>query len=190
MLHGDVADEIASFAHPGRAQPFNDQLRRSGEMIRTGNIANGGSPTAELLSQQGDIGIDPISFGSQLLSGNFGGALKTAAGGFLNGLNGNTEAVRNELIPMLLNGKAGGRSGNVNLDQIVQSLQDQAQNAAQRGVHARRGISSGLVPGAIEELNAPAPVPVRPTVARAGNGYVQQRGAPPAPVVVNRNGRR
>jgi hypothetical protein len=159
MLHGDVADEIATFASPGRADMLNEQLQRSSDMIRTGNIANGGSPTAELLGQQSDIGIDPIAAGGQLLSGNIGGAIKSVLGGLSNGMNGNTEAVRNQLIPMLLSGKIGNGQG-ANLGNLLQSLQDQAAARQAAGINIRRGISSGVLPTFINNRNTPATVNV------------------------------
>lgn len=148
MLHGDVADEIAAFATPGKSQTFADQLRRSAEMIRTGNVANGGSPTAELLSQQSDLGIDPVAAAGHVMSGNVGSALKSLAGGFMNGMNGNTEAVRNQLIPMLLSGKVGG-GPNVNLGNLLRALEAQSLARQQTGASIRRGISSGVVPALV-----------------------------------------
>jgi hypothetical protein len=162
MLHGDMADEIGTFATPGKADVLNEQLQRSADMIRTGNIANGGSPTAELLSQQGDIGIDPIAAGSQLLSGNFGGAIKSLLGGLSNGMNGNTEAVRNQLIPMLLSGKVGGPQGGVNIGNLLQSLQDQTAARQAAGINIRRGISSSILPTILQNSNAPSSVNVTP----------------------------
>jgi hypothetical protein len=162
MLHGDMADEIGAFATPGKADLLNEQLQRSADMIRTGNIANGGSPTAELLSQQGDIGIDPIAAGGQLLSGNVGGAIKSLLGGLSNGMNGNTEAVRNQLIPMLLSGKVGGPQGGVNIGNLLQSLQDQTAARQAAGINIRRGMSSSILPTILNNQNSPSTVNVTP----------------------------
>ena len=161
MLHGDVADEIGAFASPGRADMLNEQLQRSADMIRTGNIANGGSPTAELLGQQADIGIDPIAAAGQLMGGNIGGAIKSVLGGLSNGMNGNTEAVRNQLIPMLLSGKIGNGQG-ANLGNLLQSLQDQAAGRQAAGINIRRGISSSILPTILQNSNAPSSVNVTP----------------------------
>jgi len=76
-------------------------------------------------------------------------------------MNGNTEAVRNQLIPMLLSGKIGNGQ-NVNLGNLLQSLQDQTAARQAAGINIRRGISSSILPTILNNQNAPSTVNVTP----------------------------
>jgi hypothetical protein len=200
MLRGDVADEINRFAAPGRAHELNDVLRRSQTMIATGNKSLGGSPTAELLNSQADVGADAaLGVLSNVASGNIPGALRQGVNWAGNRWHGNTEAVRNELIPMLLStGRYGSSPVPVDLPQIVANIQQRTAASAARGDAFRRGVNSAISPAIVDAIarndrdvrsTKRSPVVVQPTIATAGPNQTTLRRAP-EPVVVETKRRR
>ena len=159
MLVGDAADEIAALATPGKADLLNEQLQRAKTMVGTGNQALGGSPTAELLGQQSDLETTlPIM--SQIAQGNLLGAAKQAMSALGSGAIGNQEAVRNNLIPMLMS-KAGG----LDLDSLMQAVQASQRARQTFSNDVGRGAVTGILPAIMSELGgrqAPTQVNVTP----------------------------
>jgi hypothetical protein len=139
LLNDAFADEAAAMA-PG-ADLMMRRLGRENRMFETRNQAIGGSRTADNLADEKAMGIDPTIV-TNVLSGNWGGALRSAltAGG--NALSGNTAAVREAVGNILLQ-----RGGNMS-PQNLQAMLDEAvrrielvQNVARQ---LGRGGSGGL----------------------------------------------
>lgn len=97
-----VQQELNAIAAPGRADRLFRTINRSGQMNETRNLSNRGSGTAENLADAQDAAVDPRLF-SQIAQGNVMGALSTLGTGAANAITGNTEAVRNEALRILLN---------------------------------------------------------------------------------------
>lgn len=141
------AFESAAIA-PMRSQPrMMRQIDRENTMFQTRNAAIGNSKTAENMNDDAAMGIDPTMIG-QILSGNVGGALRSAMSAISNGWNGNTAGVREEVARLLMQ-----RGQNVNpqsiqlmLDETMRRIETVANIARQIG----RGGSGGLAvaPGA------------------------------------------
>jgi hypothetical protein len=96
-----VQQEINAIAEPGRSQRLFRTIDRSGQMNETRNLSNRGSATAENIADAQDATVDPRLF-SQIAQGNLMGALSTLGTGASNAVTGNTEAVRNEALRILL----------------------------------------------------------------------------------------
>jgi hypothetical protein len=151
MLVGDAADEIAAIATPGKADLLNEQLQRARTMVGTGNQALGGSPTAELLGQQADLGATlPIM--SQIAQGNILSAAKQALSTLGQGAIGEQEAVRNNLIPMLMS-KAGG----LDLNSLMQAVQASQRARQTFSNDLGRGAVTGILPAIMSELGGRQP---------------------------------
>jgi hypothetical protein len=96
-----VQQEINAIAEPGRSPRLFRTIDRSGQMNETRNLSNRGSATAENIADAQDATVDPRLF-SQIAQGNLMGALSTLGTGATNAVTGNTEAVRNEALRILL----------------------------------------------------------------------------------------
>lgn len=96
-----VQQELNAIAEPGRSQRLFRTIDRSGQMNETRNLSNRGSATAENIADAQDATVDPRLF-SQIAQGNLMGALSTLGTGAANAVTGNTEAVRNEALRILL----------------------------------------------------------------------------------------
>ena len=139
LINDAFADEAAAMAP--RNPIMQRRIGREDTMFQTRNAAMGNSKTAENLADDGAMGIDPTLVG-QLLSGNWGGALRSAMGAGQNMLSGNTPQVREAVARILMQ-----RGQNVNpasiqrmLDEVVSRIQLVQQIARQLG----RGGSAGL----------------------------------------------
>ena len=139
LINDAFADEAAAMA-PGN-QLMQNRIGRENTMFQTRNAALGNSKTAENLADDAAMGIDPTLIG-QVLSGNWGGALRSALSAGQNMMSGNTPQVREEVARILLQ-----RGQNVNpasiqrvLDEVVQRIELVQQVARQLG----RGASGGL----------------------------------------------
>lgn len=157
---GDVADEVAAFAVPGRYDAFKDFMTRARSMNKTGADSLGGSPTNELFNSQADTAIDPLGFAANLAQGRFGSALKSGVSGVWNGVTGGTGAssVRDRLIPMMLDNHIGANPAPVDLGAAYSAFQKQMADAAAAG----RSASSGLLSGAATQYPSPPPLPIDP----------------------------
>jgi hypothetical protein len=139
LLNDAFADEARSMA-PG-ADLMTRRIGRENRMFETRNQAIGGSRTADNLADERAMGIDPTIV-TNVLSGNWGGALKSALAAGGNALSGNTAAVREAVGSILLQ-----RGQNTN-PQALQAMLDEAmrrielvQNIARQ---LGRGGSGGL----------------------------------------------
>lgn len=120
---------------------MQERLARENTMFQTRNAALGNSKTAENLADDASLGIDPSIVG-HVLSGNWGGALRSALSSGKNMLTGNTAEVREAVANILLQ-----RGQNISpaalqrmLDEAVQRIQIVQQIARTVG----RGASGGL----------------------------------------------
>jgi hypothetical protein len=145
-LTSDAFQSEAAVIAPGNPL-MQRRIGRENTMFQTRNAATGNSKTAENLNDDAAMGIDPTMIG-QILSGNVGGALRSAMSAVSNGWNGNTAGVREEVARILLQ-----RGQNVNpasiqrmLDETMRRIETVATVARQIG----RGASGGLAvaPGA------------------------------------------
>ena len=139
LINDAFADEAAAMA-PRNAQ-MQRRIGREDTMFQTRHAAVGNSKTAENLADDGAMGIDPTLVG-QLLSGNWGGALRSALGAGQNMLSGNTPQVREEVARILLQRGQNVNPANIQrmLDEVVNRMQLVQQIARQLG----RGASGGL----------------------------------------------
>lgn len=110
-------DEAAAIA-PGNAL-MQRRLARENTMFQTRNAATGNSKTAENLADDAAMGVDP-GLVMNVLSGNYGAALRGALAAGQNAWSGNTPAVREAVARILLQ-----RGQNVP-PQVLQQLLDRA----------------------------------------------------------------
>jgi hypothetical protein len=139
LINDAFADEAAAMA-PGNAL-MQRRIGRENTMFQTRNAAMGNSKTAENLADDAAMGIDPTLVG-QLMSGNWGGALRSALSAGQNMLSGNTPQVREEVARILLQRGQNVNPANIQrmLDQVVARIELVQQIARQLG----RGGSAGL----------------------------------------------
>lgn len=135
-LTGDAFRDEAAVMAP-RNDLLQRRLARENTMFETRNHASGNSRTADNLADQGAMGVDPTLVGN-ILTGNWGGAARSALSAGQNALTGNTPAVRQEVARILTM-----RGGNVSAAQM-QDILTQAINR----VRAIQNISSVLGRGA------------------------------------------
>jgi hypothetical protein len=139
LINDAFADEAAAMA-PGNPL-MQRRIGRENTMFETRNAALGNSKTAENLADDAAMGIDPTLVG-QLLSGNWGGALRSALGAGQNMLSGNTPQVREQVARILLQRGQNMNPANIQrmLDEVVSRMELVQQIARQLG----RGGSAGL----------------------------------------------
>jgi hypothetical protein len=141
-----VKQEFDAFAaSPGRAGTLQRQIGRENTMFQTRNQALGGSRTVENLNDDAAMGVAPEVMGviKNVMTGNFGGAVKTAISSGQNAFTGNTPAVRNEVAKILLqNGRdiSAGR-----LEAMVDAIVNRAMRASQIADSIRSGAMGGAV---------------------------------------------
>lgn len=139
LINDAFGNESRAMA-PG-ADLMQRRIGRENTMFQTRNAATGNSKTAENLADDAAMGVDPTLIG-QVLSGNWGGAIRSALAAGQNALSGNTAAVRQEVARLLLQ-----RGQNVNPAQI-QLMLDEAMrriDVVQRIARTvGRGGSGGL----------------------------------------------
>lgn len=139
-LINDAFEAEANAMAPG-APLMQRRIGRENTMFQTRNAATGNSKTAENLADDAAMGVDPTLIG-QVLTGNWGGALRSVVASGSNALTGNTPAVRQAVADILMT-----RGGNVNaaqfqqmIDQTVQRIQMMQRMARSMG----RGAAGGL----------------------------------------------
>ncbi len=131
--------ELPAFAVEGKGDTLMRQLGRENEMFANRAEALGNSKTAENLADNADVGIDAGLF-AKLITGNWGGAIKDAVARGAAGINGNTEAVRENMARLLMQ---GDKEAALNLlRRFGQIDAGRAQAIAQ----ANRGILSAAIP--------------------------------------------
>jgi len=213
-----IQQEIDRFAtSPDAASRFKNQVQNEQLMHSTRNQALGGSSTAENLADMANTEA-AVNMASKAATGSWG-SLALDVVKYIGGHGKDTEAVRRHIADILLSGRGnindlplgvrpalqkmgviGPGARPENIDAFMQILEDKNLFRDKLSAGAHRAFNSGIVAPAIRgsveydtrsrQRSPYEPVPVSPTVSRAGNGYVQTRPASPAPVVVNRNGRR
>jgi hypothetical protein len=132
------SDEAAAMA------PGNDlmqrRLAREDTMFKTRHAAVGNSKTVENAADDAAMGIDP-SLVTNLISGNWGGALRNMLSAGQNALSGNTADVRREVARILTQ-----RGANVNTQAVQNMLDDVVQRIEtlrQVAQHLGRGVYGG-----------------------------------------------
>lgn len=130
-------------AEAGVMAPGNPLMqRRVGReqaMFETRNAALGGSKTADNLADQAAMGVDPSLIG-HVLSGNWGGAMRSALSAGSNVLSGNTPQVRQEVANILLqNGVSAG-----NLNRMINETIARIRFVQNIASNVGRGASGGL----------------------------------------------
>jgi hypothetical protein len=138
LLNDALQDEAAAMA------PGNDlmqrRLAREQTMFTTRNQALGGSRTADNLADADALGIDPSVVG-HIVSGNWGGAVRSLIHAGSRAVTGNTPAVREAVANILL--QHGANVTPTNLERMVgetvrkiQTVQNLAINSARVGAGA------------------------------------------------------
>jgi hypothetical protein len=136
-------DESAAMA------PNNDlmqrRIARENTMFQTRNAAVGGSKTADNLHDDAALGVASEVLGvvRNVMSGNFGGAVKTALAAGQNAFTGNTPAVRKEIANILL------QNGRSMPEKKLQAMVDAIVNRSLRAQQIADGIRKGAVGGAV-----------------------------------------
>jgi hypothetical protein len=132
-------DEAAAIA------PGNDMMqRRLGRemtMFETRNQALGGSRTADNLADANAMGVNPTLVG-QVLSGNWGGAMRTALAAGQNALTGNTAQVRQAVADILL--QRGASMSPAALQRMVDEATRRIDTIRQVAQQIGRGGAGGL----------------------------------------------
>jgi hypothetical protein len=132
-------DEAAALA------PGNDMMqRRLGRemtMFETRNQALGGSRTADNLADANALGVNPTLVG-QVLSGNWGGAMRTALAAGQNALTGNTAQVRQAVADILL--QRGSSMSPAALQRMVDEATRRIDTIRQITQQLGRGAAGGL----------------------------------------------
>jgi hypothetical protein len=146
--------ELPAFAAEGRGDTLMRQLGRENEMFANRAQATGGSSTAENLADNADTAIDPGIL-VKLFGGNFTGATRDLLMRGAAALNGNTEAVRNEMARLLMEGDR---------NRIVTMLVRLGQQDARRGqlgALANRTLLGGGLPTITSMAADPKSTPQR-----------------------------
>lgn len=138
-LMNDAFQAEAGAMAPGNPLMQN-RIARENTMFETRNHATGNSRTADNLADSAAMGVDP-SIITNVLTGNFGGALRGLLSAGSNALTGNTAEVRQAVGNLLLQRGQNLSSSHVQrmLDQVVQrieSLRLIAQQAGRGGLGA------------------------------------------------------
>lgn len=136
------ADEAAAMA-PGNPL-MQRRIGREDAMFQTRQRAVGNSNTAENLSDDRALGSLPTLVG-QILSGNFGGATRTALGSLANGFSGNTPAVRQVVADALLTRGSNANAAQFErmIDETVRRIQHVQRIASSIGRGAAGGAAVG-----------------------------------------------
>lgn len=132
-------DEAAAMA-PGNPM-MQRRLDREMTMFETRNQALGGSRTADNLADAGAMGINPTLVG-QVLSGNWGGALRSTLAAGQNALSGNTAQVRQAVADILL--QRGANMSPAALQGMVDRATQRIQQVQQIARSMGRGAAGGL----------------------------------------------
>lgn len=132
-------DEAAAMA-PGNAM-MQRRLGRENTMFETRNQALGGSRTADNLADAEAMGVGPTLVG-QVLSGNWGGALRSTLAAGQNALTGNTAQVRQAVADILL--QRGANMSPAALQRMVDEATRRIDTLRQIARQLGRGGSAGL----------------------------------------------
>jgi hypothetical protein len=134
-------------AEAGAMAPGNSLMQRrigrEDTMFQTRNAATGNSKTAENLADDAAMGAAPaLSLVGQVVSGNWGGALRTALAAGSNALSGNTPEVRQEVARLLMTRgqNASPQAFQRMIDETIRQIQQVQRLARSMG----RGAAGGL----------------------------------------------
>jgi Arc/MetJ-type ribon-helix-helix transcriptional regulator len=136
------ADEAAAMA-PGNPL-MQRRIGREDAMFQTRQRAVGNSNTAENLSDDRALGSLPTLVG-QIISGNFGGATRTALGSLANGFSGNTPAVRQVVADALLT--RGTNANAAQFERMIDETVRRIQYIQRLASSAGRGVAGGAAVG-------------------------------------------
>lgn len=102
-LINDAAEaEFPAFAAPGKAPQLGARIRREQTMFETRGAATGGSKTADNLMDDSALNlIDPSVIGN-ILTGNFGSAVRSALSQVTSGMKGQNAGTREKLAKILM----------------------------------------------------------------------------------------
>lgn len=132
-------------AESGAMAPGNPLMQRrigrENTMFETRNHASGNSRTADNLADAEAMGVDPTMIGN-ILSGNYGGALRSAISAGSRALTGNTPEVRQAVANILL--QRGGAVTPASLERMVGETIRRIQMVQSMARSAGRGASGGL----------------------------------------------
>jgi hypothetical protein len=126
---------------PGQLDPMSRKLAREQAMFETRNQALGGSKTADNLADANAMGVNPTLVG-QVLSGNWGGAMRTALAAGQNALSGNTAQVRQAVADILL--QRGSNMSPAALQRMVDEATRRIDTLRQITQQLGRGAAGGL----------------------------------------------
>lgn len=134
LLSSDKQQNVlAELAGIENSKAMADTIRRERAMFDTRANAMGGSKTADNLSDNAAIGVDPEIIGN-LLTGKFGQAAKNIVSRSADNLGGNTAAVRERMAELLLS-RDGGKAENVLVAAMKKyRARQNKKDAAMRGV--------------------------------------------------------
>lgn len=142
-LTSDAFQQEAAAIAPGN-DLMQRRLGREMRMFETRNQALGGSRTADNLADAQAMAVNPEVMGvvRNIMSGNFGGAVKGALSAGYNAFTGNTAAVRDEVARILLQNGRNISPGR------LQAMVDAIVNRSRRAAEIADRIRSGAVGGA------------------------------------------
>lgn len=140
-LTNDAFQAESAAMNPGRDALMQRRIGRENTMFQTRNAATGNSKTAENLADDAAMGVSPTLVG-QVLSGNWGGALRSVLATGSNALSGNTPAVRQAVADMLMTRGQGANPAQFQqmIDQTIRQIQQMQRLAQSMG----RGAAGGL----------------------------------------------
>ena len=130
---------------PGQVAPMQQALNREQTMFETRQQALGGSRTADNLADADALGIDPSVVG-HLISGNYGGAVKSLIHAGSRAVTGNTPQVRQAVAQILLQHGATPAALDAMVGQTVAKLQ-MVQTLARTGGRAA-SAAAAIAPAA------------------------------------------
>lgn len=139
LINDAFADEAAVMA-PGNAM-MQRRIGRENTMFQTRHASTGNSKTAENLNDDAAMGVNPTLV-TQLLSGNWSGALRTSLAAGQNALTGNTAQVRQAVADILL--QRGANMSPAALQRLVDETTQRIQQIQLVAQSMGRAAAGGL----------------------------------------------
>lgn len=123
---------------------FQDTMERETRMASVKNTVLGGSPTARIQAEQGDLG-EMLSTAADVATGNVPGLGRRVANIAIgNRLSRIDEAVTNELAPLLTAGATGGNKRLAALARVLERAEREAARRARAGDLTTRSVGAGV----------------------------------------------
>jgi len=151
LINDAFAAEAEAMA-PGNAL-MQRRLGREMRMFETRNTAMGGSKTADNLADADAMGIDPSVVGN-VLSGNYGSAVRSLISAGSNAVTGNTPRVRRAVADLLL--RSGANTTGAELEQLVGETIRRIQ-LVQEMARGARSAASGAIAVSPSATKKPKP---------------------------------